>query len=179
MQFCKSYNAATQDKIGTVIPVEITVFDVSCPSLSRVHMPCPACLLLGNIIFQFQKHCQAWTAGRPMSVCTRRMPERRHGPGNLPRQAAHARSCGKSCRQHQDRPKDAHIIAILCGTQHLAPGSALMPIVYLPCMRNACPLALSAWRAISTAMVAWQSGIALLCLRNAFKLVIDRLNLLA
>ncbi|KAK9861713.1 hypothetical protein WJX84_010860 [Apatococcus fuscideae] len=27
MQFCKSYNAATQDKIGTVIPVEITVFD--------------------------------------------------------------------------------------------------------------------------------------------------------
>lgn len=32
MQFCKSYNAATQDKIGTVIPVEITVFDVSLVS---------------------------------------------------------------------------------------------------------------------------------------------------
>ena len=29
MQFCKEYNAATQEKIGTVIPVEITVFEVS------------------------------------------------------------------------------------------------------------------------------------------------------
>lgn len=28
MQFCKEYNAATQDKIGTVIPVEITVYEV-------------------------------------------------------------------------------------------------------------------------------------------------------
>ena len=27
MDFCKQYNAATQDKIGTVIPVEITVFE--------------------------------------------------------------------------------------------------------------------------------------------------------
>ena len=30
MAFCKEYNAATQDKVGTVIPVEITVFEVSC-----------------------------------------------------------------------------------------------------------------------------------------------------
>jgi len=31
MQFCKEYNAATQDKIGTIIPVEITVYEVrSC-----------------------------------------------------------------------------------------------------------------------------------------------------
>jgi large subunit ribosomal protein L11 len=29
MQFCKEYNAATQDKIGTIIPVEITVYEVS------------------------------------------------------------------------------------------------------------------------------------------------------
>lgn len=29
MAFCKEYNAATQDKVGTVIPVEITVFEVS------------------------------------------------------------------------------------------------------------------------------------------------------
>ena len=29
MQFCKEYNAATQDKVGTVIPVEITCFEVS------------------------------------------------------------------------------------------------------------------------------------------------------
>lgn len=28
MQFCKEYNAATQDKIGTIIPVEITVYEV-------------------------------------------------------------------------------------------------------------------------------------------------------
>ena len=28
MAFCKDYNAATQDKIGTIIPVEITVFEV-------------------------------------------------------------------------------------------------------------------------------------------------------
>jgi hypothetical protein len=28
MQFCKEYNAATQDKVGTVIPVEITCFEV-------------------------------------------------------------------------------------------------------------------------------------------------------
>lgn len=27
MQFCKEYNAATQDKVGTVIPVEITVYE--------------------------------------------------------------------------------------------------------------------------------------------------------
>ncbi|KAG7670604.1 putative 50S ribosomal protein L11 [Nannochloris sp. 'desiccata'] len=27
MQFCKEYNAATQDKIGTIIPVEITVYE--------------------------------------------------------------------------------------------------------------------------------------------------------
>ena len=28
MAFCKEYNAATQDKVGTVIPVEITCFEV-------------------------------------------------------------------------------------------------------------------------------------------------------
>jgi large subunit ribosomal protein L11 len=27
MQFCKEYNAKTQDKAGTIIPVEITVFE--------------------------------------------------------------------------------------------------------------------------------------------------------
>ncbi len=27
MEFCKSYNAQTQDKVGTVVPVEITVFE--------------------------------------------------------------------------------------------------------------------------------------------------------
>ena len=30
MQFCKEYNAATQDKIGTIIPVEIAVYEVRC-----------------------------------------------------------------------------------------------------------------------------------------------------
>ncbi len=28
MQFCKEYNARTQDKPGQIIPVEITVFEV-------------------------------------------------------------------------------------------------------------------------------------------------------
>jgi Ribosomal protein L11, N-terminal domain len=36
MQFCKEYNAATQDKPGVIVPVEITCFDVSpgpqCPA---------------------------------------------------------------------------------------------------------------------------------------------------
>lgn len=27
MQFCQAFNAATQDKIGTVVPVEITVYE--------------------------------------------------------------------------------------------------------------------------------------------------------
>ena len=27
MQFCQAFNAATQDKMGTVVPVEITVYD--------------------------------------------------------------------------------------------------------------------------------------------------------
>lgn len=27
MEFCKTYNAQTQDKVGTVVPVEITVFE--------------------------------------------------------------------------------------------------------------------------------------------------------
>jgi len=27
MEFCKAYNAQTQDKVGTVVPVEITVFE--------------------------------------------------------------------------------------------------------------------------------------------------------
>jgi ribosomal protein L11 len=35
MQFCKEYNAATQDKIGTIIPVEITVYEVRKDRVSR------------------------------------------------------------------------------------------------------------------------------------------------
>jgi large subunit ribosomal protein L11 len=27
MQFCKEYNAATQDKVGMIIPVEISVYE--------------------------------------------------------------------------------------------------------------------------------------------------------
>ena len=27
MQFCQAFNAATQDKMGTIVPVEITVYD--------------------------------------------------------------------------------------------------------------------------------------------------------
>lgn len=47
MAFCKEYNAATQDKVGTVIPVEITVFEVSS-FVSGCALPyavVPCCLL--------------------------------------------------------------------------------------------------------------------------------------
>lgn len=36
MAFCKDYNARTADKMGYVIPVEITVFDVSSLSSSSL-----------------------------------------------------------------------------------------------------------------------------------------------
>ena len=44
MAFCKEYNAATQDKVGTVIPVEITVFEVRQSTLCLItchimHLP--------------------------------------------------------------------------------------------------------------------------------------------
>ena len=32
MMFCKEYNARTQDQAGTIIPVEITVFEVRARS---------------------------------------------------------------------------------------------------------------------------------------------------
>ena len=37
MAFCKEYNAATQDKVGTIIPVEITVYEVSPRSAATAH----------------------------------------------------------------------------------------------------------------------------------------------
>ena len=39
MQFCKEYNAATQDKVGTVIPVEITCFEVRHATCAAHHSP--------------------------------------------------------------------------------------------------------------------------------------------
>lgn len=39
MQFCKEYNAATQDKVGTVIPVEITCFEVSLIAVLAAQTP--------------------------------------------------------------------------------------------------------------------------------------------
>jgi len=44
MQFCQAYNAATQDKIGTVVPVEITVYDDR--SFTFVLKTSPAAVLL-------------------------------------------------------------------------------------------------------------------------------------
>lgn len=43
MQFCKEYNAATQDKIGTIIPVEITVYEVRAPLPLRARWQCAPC----------------------------------------------------------------------------------------------------------------------------------------
>ena len=37
MAFCKEYNAATQDKVGTIIPVEITVYEVRSDSTGMAH----------------------------------------------------------------------------------------------------------------------------------------------
>jgi len=42
MAFCKEYNAATQDKVGTVIPVEITVFEVG--QCSSAALPTDWCI---------------------------------------------------------------------------------------------------------------------------------------
>lgn len=57
MAFCKEYNAATQDKVGTVIPVEITVFEVSrsillasC-SVNKRSVVCPTISGAANIMF--------------------------------------------------------------------------------------------------------------------------------
>ena len=44
MEFCKAYNAATQDKAGTVIPVEITVFEDR--SFTFVLKTAPAAVLI-------------------------------------------------------------------------------------------------------------------------------------
>lgn len=41
MQFCKEYNAQTQDKMGQIIPVEITVFEVLLPRLRRQWLAAP------------------------------------------------------------------------------------------------------------------------------------------
>ena len=42
MDFCKSFNAKTQDKTGDIIPVEITVYaDRSFSSVSYTHLTLP------------------------------------------------------------------------------------------------------------------------------------------
>ena len=44
MQFCQAFNAATQDKIGTIIPVEITVYEDR--SIDFILKTPPAAILL-------------------------------------------------------------------------------------------------------------------------------------
>ncbi|MDZ4655846.1 MAG: 50S ribosomal protein L11 [Coriobacteriia bacterium] len=44
MQFCQAFNAATQDKMGTIIPVEITVYEDR--SISFITKTPPAAVLL-------------------------------------------------------------------------------------------------------------------------------------
>jgi large subunit ribosomal protein L11 len=46
MEFCKAYNAATQDKIEQVVPVEITVFEDR--SFTFVLKTAPAAVLIRN-----------------------------------------------------------------------------------------------------------------------------------
>ncbi|MBN2405309.1 MAG: 50S ribosomal protein L11, partial [Coriobacteriia bacterium] len=44
MQFCQAFNAATQDKMGTIIPVEITVYEDR--SIDFITKTPPAAVLL-------------------------------------------------------------------------------------------------------------------------------------
>ena len=46
MEFCKAYNAATQEKLGDVVPVEITVFEDR--SFTFVLKTAPAAVLIRN-----------------------------------------------------------------------------------------------------------------------------------
>ena len=46
MEFCKAYNAATQERIGEVVPVEITVFEDR--SFTFVLKTAPAAVLIRN-----------------------------------------------------------------------------------------------------------------------------------
>ena len=46
MEFCKAYNAATQEKLGEVVPVEITVFEDR--SFTFVLKTAPAAVLIRN-----------------------------------------------------------------------------------------------------------------------------------
>jgi large subunit ribosomal protein L11 len=46
MEFCKAYNASTQEKIGEVVPVEITVFEDR--SFTFVLKTAPAAVLIRN-----------------------------------------------------------------------------------------------------------------------------------
>ena len=55
MAFCKEYNAATQDKVGTVIPVEITVFEVS--GRSSAALPFDWCIPVASVHF-FVMQCK-------------------------------------------------------------------------------------------------------------------------
>lgn len=51
MQFCKEYNAATQDKAGTIIPVEITVYEVGGVDMIVWHLlQHSLCMALGTTI---------------------------------------------------------------------------------------------------------------------------------
>ncbi len=47
MEFCKAYNAQTQEKMGEVVPVEITVFEDR--SFTFVLKTAPAAVLIRNI----------------------------------------------------------------------------------------------------------------------------------
>ena len=49
MEFCKAFNAKTQDKTGTVIPVEITVFADKSFTFKTKTPPAPVLLSLIHI----------------------------------------------------------------------------------------------------------------------------------
>lgn len=63
MQFCKEYNAATQDKVGTVIPVEITCFEVS-------YFARPSIMFMLRVASQIQDRLKLTRGARFMRAVT-------------------------------------------------------------------------------------------------------------
>ena len=99
MAFCKEYNAATQDKVGTVIPVEITVFEVSHSSSAA--LPFDGCIMFVSffctckrqtymgyagqthlwlcLVFVAAPLCVAWAIGTTSAFTKAKQPSNVHG----------------------------------------------------------------------------------------------------
>ena len=86
MDFCKAYNAQTQDKMGQVIPVEITVYEDR--SFTFVLKTPPAAALLKKAAGVEKGTPPLFLLRKPIRICPR---QGLHQPGfpmiNMPRRA--------------------------------------------------------------------------------------------